>query len=226
MRGFNGHRIIAVTALAAGVAATASAATARDSEHAGEGLNSQLATLFGQERAALDGVTPEHLERLTAAPEDAEAPNGDPYGTAWLRQFPHDGDPQWECMAGALYHEARGESIEGQFAVAEVILNRVDAVEYPDSVCDVVYQGSSNGGGCQFSFACDGNSERIAEPAAYQRAGRVAHAILGPLPRALTDGATHFHTTAVAPRWSRAFERTAQIGAHLFYRQPVRLTSN
>ena len=225
MRGFKGQGIIAATALAAGVAATASAVAARDTEQTGDGLDSQLASLFGQEHAALDGMAPDHLLRLTAAP-DAEAPDSTPYGAAWLRQFPHDGDAQWECMAGALYHEARGESIEGQFAVAEVILNRVDAVEYPDSICDVVYQGSANGGGCQFSFACDGNSERIAEPGAYTRAGRIAHAILGPVPRGLTDGATHFHTTAVAPRWSRAFERTAQIGAHLFYRQPVRLTSN
>ncbi len=226
MRGFTLRSITVFTTFAAGLAAATAGAQARSGDHPDGGMDAQLAALFGEERAALESVAPGHMQKLTAAPDDAAAVNGEPYGTTWLQQFPAEGDTQWKCLAGALYHEARGESIKGQFAVAEVILNRVDAVEYPDTVCDVVYQGSENGSGCQFSFTCDGNSERIAEPAAYERAGRIAHAILGPVPNGLTDGATHFHTTAVAPRWSRVFERTARIGAHLFYRQPVRLTSN
>ena len=107
--------------------------------------------------------------------------------------------------------------MEGQIAVAEVILNRVDSKLYPRSVCGVVKQ--RGGGGCQFSYVCDGRS-RMREKGAADLAGRIARAMLDDAPRLLTDGATHFHTRGVRPGWSRKFSHTASIGAHLFYRQP------
>lgn len=128
------------------------------------------------------------------------------------------GDDQWQCLTEALYFEARGESLDGQIAVAEVILNRVDSPLYPGTICGVVRQ--RGGGGCQFSYVCDGQADRMRDKASADRAGRVAQAMLDGAPRVLTDGATHFHTRAVRPSWSKRFAKTAAIGAHLFYRQP------
>jgi spore germination cell wall hydrolase CwlJ-like protein len=136
----------------------------------------------------------------------------------WLMARPSpEGDAEWQCLTQALYFEARGESLEGQVAVAEVILNRVDSPLYPRTVCGVVKQ--RGGGGCQFSYVCDGKT-RMREKASADRAGRIARAMLDGAPRLLTDGATHFHTRGVRPSWSKRFARTASIGAHLFYRQP------
>lgn len=138
---------------------------------------------------------------------------------AWLlAQAVPEGDANWQCLTEALYFEARGESLEGQIAVAEVILNRVDSGLYPRSVCGVVKQ--RGGGSCQFSYVCDGRSDIMRETEAANLAGRIARAMLDDAPRLLTEGATHFHTRGVSPDWSRRFALTARIGAHTFYRQP------
>ena len=137
---------------------------------------------------------------------------------AWLSAQPApEGDAQWQCLTEALYFEARGESLDGQIAVAEVILNRADSGLYPRSVCGVVKQ--RGGGGCQFSYVCNGKT-KMREKASATLAGRIARAMLDGAPRLLTDGATHFHTRSVRPGWSKRFAHTASIGAHLFYRQP------
>ncbi|MFC3086339.1 cell wall hydrolase [Tabrizicola soli] len=137
----------------------------------------------------------------------------------WLLAQPAPtGDADWQCLTEALYFESRGESLAGQVAVAEVILNRVDSALYPRSVCGVVKQ--RGGGGCQFSYVCDGK-KRMREKAAADLSGRIARAMLDGAPRLLTDGATHFHTRQVRPGWSKRFAHTASIGAHLFYRQPL-----
>ena len=141
------------------------------------------------------------------------------YDAAWLASQPApQGDAEWQCLTKALYFEARGESLKGQFAVAEVILNRADSPDYPATVCGVVNQGGSKG--CQFSFICDGYKDVMREKGAIDRAGRIARVMLDGAPRALTEGATHFHTRGVRPGWAHKFPRTASIGAHLFYRQP------
>ena len=137
---------------------------------------------------------------------------------AWLMAQPEpEGDAEWQCLTEALYFEARGESLEGQVAVAEVILNRVDSPLYPRTVCGVVKQ--RGGGGCQFSYVCQGKG-KMREKAAADLAGRIARAMLDGAPRLLTDGATHFHTRGVRPGWSKRFAHTTTIGAHRFYRQP------
>ncbi|MFM2366874.1 MAG: hypothetical protein RIR95_1482 [Pseudomonadota bacterium] len=141
------------------------------------------------------------------------------YTEAFLATLPApSGDAQWQCLKTALYFEARGETLKGQFAVAEVILNRVDSPNYPNTVCGVV--GQTGGGSCQFSYVCDGASEVMAEGAAADTAGRIARVMLDGATRDLTLGATHFHTRSVRPGWSNQFPQTAAIGAHLFYRQP------
>ena len=115
------------------------------------------------------------------------------------------------CMAEAIYHEARGESTRGQAAVAEVILNRVESRQFPSSVCAVINQPS------QFSYTIGGR-KAISNKAAYLRARDIARNALAGAPRVLTGGATYFHTPAVRPSWSHRFQRTVQIGQHIFYR--------
>lgn len=121
-----------------------------------------------------------------------------------------------QCLSEALYFEARGEGSQGQRAVAEVILNRVDHPRFPKTVCGVVNQSG------QFTY----KKSRIRERGAYARAQQIAKAALSGAPRNLTDGATYFHTPAVKPNWSRKFERTARIGSHIFYRSDRRVASN
>lgn len=129
-----------------------------------------------------------------------------------------------KCLADTLYFEARGEPVDGQKAVAEVILNRRDSGKFPSTICGVVKQGSSKG--CQFSYNCGGKTRAIREKAAYARIHKIAEAALSGAPRDLTNGATYFHTTAVKPSWSRKFTRTTKIGRHIFYSDGRRLASN
>lgn len=187
-------------------------------------VGGSLAAALGQEKAAMGALGPLHVERILTEPaEGAARPVS--YSRDWLMSLPvPDGDAQFDCLATALYFEARGETVLGQFAVAEVILNRVDSGQFPDNVCAVVGQGGS--GGCQFSYACDGQPEIIREAGAFDTVARVARVMLDGAPRDLTAGATYFHTRSVRPSWARVFERTAAIGAHLFYRAPDRLARN
>lgn len=143
-------------------------------------------------------------------------------------EAPATGDAEWRCLSEALYFEARGESLVGQVAVAEVVLNRMDSPDFPDSICGVVRQGTSAGRlhACQFSYNCDGKPETIADTTIFERLGRVARRMIDGLPRALTGGATYYHADHVRPRWARRFERTARIGEHVFYRIPDALARN
>lgn len=161
----------------------------------------------------LDRIAPPPA-RVPVRPAPAAPPIKIRYDRAWLdsRPEPAGRGEEWQCLATALYFEARGEPVKGQFAVAEVILNRVADPRYPDSVCAVVNQT------CQFSFTCDGVPDRISEPKAYARAGKIADLMLRGGTSELTKGATHFHAGSVRPDWSRRLPRTVQIGDHYFYR--------
>lgn len=146
---------------------------------------------------------------------------------AWIDAQPSvTGDEQWACLAEALYFEARGESVRGQFAVAEVILNRVDTGQFPNTICGVIHQGTGRKYACQFTFTCDGHPETVHEPAAYSRVGKIAKLMMDGGAREQTAGATYYHTKAVNPRWARQFTRTATIGVHHFYRPQTRLSQN
>ncbi|PHP28766.1 cell wall hydrolase [Limimaricola cinnabarinus] len=136
------------------------------------------------------------------------------------------GNAEWECLTEALYFEARGESLEGQFAVAEVILNRVDSPDYPGSICGVVNQGTGRKYACQFSYTCDGIPDTVNDGRSWKKLGRIAQIMIEDGPRELTGGATHYHTTAVNPSWAGRIPQTAAIGAHLFYREATRTASN
>lgn len=125
-----------------------------------------------------------------------------------------------DCLAEAVYYEARSESTAGQMAVAEVVLNRVADSRYPNSVCEVVYQGEYRSTGCQFTFTCDGSKRREPRGRSWDRSRAVAlHVSLG-LARERTGNATHYHTYYVDPYWSAGLVETRTIGSHIFYRFP------
>lgn len=177
----------------------------------------KLGSLIGAEQTALSAIP----ESMLAERRPKSTPERLSYDRGFIASLPAaTGGEQWSCLAKALYFEARGESVKGQFAVAEVILNRVDSKRYPNSICGVVNQGSGRRNACQFSYTCDGRADRISEKAAYANVAKIARLMMDGAPRALTGGATHFHTTNIRPRWARRFPNTAKIGSHLFYRQP------
>lgn len=126
---------------------------------------------------------------------------------------------QRQCLSRAVYFEARSESELGQLAVAEVILNRVKSPNYPNSICGVVFQGSNRHTGCQFSFACDGRTDKPKYGKAWRQAKRVAgRAMSGKNQIKVISTATHYHADYVKPRWARAMNRLIKIGNHIFYR--------
>ncbi len=183
----------------------------------------QFASLFGAEHNAMNALPEAELSALanglTAKSRSGHLPGVIEHTDAFLASQPApSGDAQWECMRKAVYFEARGETLAGQFAVAEVIMNRVDSPDYPKSVCGVVK--STGRGACAFSWVCDGNSDVMRDPVATDRAGRIARLMMDGAPRSLTMGAIYFHTRAVRPKWGRVIQ-TAAIGAHLFFRSPT-----
>ena len=123
-----------------------------------------------------------------------------------------------DCLAEAVYYEARGETPSGQAAVAQVVLNRVRHPAFPKSICGVVFQGAYRKIGCQFSFACDGSMSRGRERGAWNRAQKIASRALSGAVMNEVGSATHFHTTGVSPGWGPRLLKVAQVGMHVFYR--------
>ena len=127
------------------------------------------------------------------------------------------------CMALNIYHEARSESLAGQFAVADVVLNRMKSKDYPDTVCGVVkearlWDGYPVRNKCQFSWYCDGKPDTPTENDAWYRSLDVAQDIMYDNRfRGITEGATHYHTHYVNPRWNRNMKLIGTIGDHIFY---------
>ncbi|ESZ34923.1 MULTISPECIES: cell wall hydrolase [unclassified Mesorhizobium] len=123
------------------------------------------------------------------------------------------------CLANGIYFEARGESVRGQAAVAQVILNRVRNPAYPNSICGVVYQNDNWLNRCQFSFACDGRKKRIESPAHYKTAQDVAMAVTaGKIFIPEVGSSTHYYANYVHPGWARTMQKMTKIGLHIFYR--------
>lgn len=125
-----------------------------------------------------------------------------------------------DCLAQAIYYEARGESNAGQLAVAEVVMNRVRSGNYPGSICSVVFQGAARVTGCQFSFTCDGSLNKPVEALAWRKAERLARNVVLGHAESLVGAATHYHAAYVDPYWAGSLERTTRIGRHIFYSTP------
>ena len=140
---------------------------------------------------------------------------------AWmLRPLPAHvyNERQQQCLATAIYFEARGESTKGQAAVAQVILNRVRNPAYPDTICGVVYQNANQYKRCQFSFACDGIKDRIGRPSSYAKAQKIAMAVTsGETYISELGSSTHYFANYVRPKWANNMQKVASIGAHEFF---------
>lgn len=134
-----------------------------------------------------------------------------------------------ECLAKNIYFEARGESTEGQIAVAQVAMNRTKSDMFPNNICDVIYQGPVSNWflveknkivpllhECQFSWWCDGKSDVPRDMWAWGRAMTIASAVLKGEVEDNTQGAMWYHATSVNPNWNRLAE-IATIDNHIFY---------
>ena len=126
------------------------------------------------------------------------------------------------CLAVNLYHEARSEEAVGAIAAGYVVVNRVNSKRYPNDVCSVIKQGGERRHKCQFSWWCDGKSDRISkneiEQRAYQRMRWYAKLILGGNIGDPSGGALFYHTAGVNPYWMSSKEQTVRLGYHIFYR--------
>ena len=134
------------------------------------------------------------------------------------------------CLALNIYHEARGQSIAGQIAVGQVTLNRVKDNRFPNTICEVVMQGphraSWKGTGemipvrhrCQFSWYCDGKSDKIKQRKAYNQIVSLSQILIDQDMIDITSGATHYHAYYVSPAWARSKKRTTKIEDHIFYK--------
>ena len=145
-----------------------------------------------------------------------------------------------ECLALNIYHEARSERTAGMWAVADVTINRVKSVAFPDTICEVVKQGpvyeswktarfedlpqeerifNPVKGMCQFSWWCDGKSDEPTEPDSWQRALDIAYGVINhDLGLGLTDGSDHYHADFIEPFWAPHMTLVTTIGNHKFYK--------
>jgi spore germination cell wall hydrolase CwlJ-like protein len=140
-------------------------------------------------------------------------------------------EQELNCLALNMYHEARGESTAGILAVSYVVLNRVNDPRFPNTICEVVYQGhhiKTNDGTfqpirnkCQFSWYCDGKSDQPKNERVYNRLVSFSKYILSNINTKqidITDGALFYHANYVSPSWSKTKQKTIEIGVHVFYR--------
>jgi spore germination cell wall hydrolase CwlJ-like protein len=124
-----------------------------------------------------------------------------------------------KCLAEAVYFEARGEAVRGQIAVAQVVMNRTFSGFYPNTVCGVVYQNKHHHMACQFTFACDNNPDVVTEPEMWDRARKIAKAMLdGQIWLPEVDKSTHYHAYYVRPSWVSEMKKMYRFGVHTFYR--------
>jgi spore germination cell wall hydrolase CwlJ-like protein len=124
-----------------------------------------------------------------------------------------------KCLSEAIYFEARGEAVRGQIAVAQVVMNRVFSGFYPNTVCGVVYQNKYHHMACQFTFACDNVADVVREPDMWDRAKKIAKAMLdGELWLPEVAKSTHYHAYWVHPSWVSEMKKMYKFGVHTFYR--------
>jgi len=163
-------------------------------------------------------------------------------GVVQEEYFTREQDPQAYCLAENIYFEARSDSVAGQAAVADVVINRMYDGRYPDNICDVVQEGPVRESWktrqdpdladservyypvlnrCQFSWYCDGKAETIYDKKAWIKAQYIAYQMLyADRYRGITEGATHYHAHYVNPNWASKIQYIDSIGSHKFYRYP------
>jgi Cell Wall Hydrolase len=131
---------------------------------------------------------------------------------------PVDMDRATDCLASTIFYEAGAETVAGQMAVVQVVLNRVRHPAYPHTVCGVVFQGHERRTGCQFSYTCDGSMVRRPSAASWDRFRALGRSMLTGLVYAPVGTATHYHTDWVLPKWSATLDKVRAEGTHLFFR--------
>lgn len=128
-------------------------------------------------------------------------------------------DEALTCLSRTIYWEAKGEEAASMEAIANVVMNRLGQQGFPNTICDVVKQGSEQGA-CQFSWWCDGRSDNVVNDKTYEIAKEIARKALN---RQLTDrtgGALYFHLQNVTTGWSAEYRKTVEVGNHIFYKPP------
>ena len=138
------------------------------------------------------------------------------------------------CLALNVYHEAKNQSFMGQVAVAQVVMNRVKDARYPNTVCDVVKQAETYKykptipikNKCQFSWYCDGKSDKPEEPKAWRDAMHVANGVYNGHIGDFVEGATHYHAYYVNPSWAKVKQYVLRIDDHIFYKWEIEGNKN
>jgi len=166
--------------------------------------------------------------RETAPTSEVKMAASAPGATA--RRLVYGGETEMEyqarqrrCLATAIYFEARGEPLRGQLAVAQVVMNRVRTPGFPDTICGVVFQGSTSPprNACQFSFACDGQADFAKDKSLWAQANTLAKRVTsGKVWLEDIGHATYYHATYVKPNWRRDMNKIKKIGRHIFYLAP------
>ena len=150
--------------------------------------------------------------------------------------------PQLYCLAQNIYCEAKSEPLAGQYAVADVVLNRVNDTRYPNTICEVVKEGPikeswktkqdttlsdderiyyPKKNRCQFSWYCDGKPDTVRDQDAWRMAQIIAYKIVhADKMKGITEGATHYHADYVSPKWASKIQLVGSISTHIFYRWP------
>ena len=122
------------------------------------------------------------------------------------------------CLATNLYHEARGEEPAGTIAAGFVVINRVNSKRYPNDVCSVIKQGGEIRNKCQFSWWCDGKSDKVTHKETYKRMLLYARLILEGRLGDPSAGALFYHSSGVDPYWSGDKDYVVRLGQHIFYK--------
>lgn len=131
-----------------------------------------------------------------------------------------------ECLAKNIYFEARGEKELGKRAVAHVTINRMKSKRFPNSICKVVYQANRDANGnvkkhqCQFSWYCDGYSDKVRNKALWDEIVSLSTSIVKEYEKQEdpTQGAVMYHATHMTPYWAKSFTKTVKIDKHQFYK--------
>ena len=154
--------------------------------------------------------------------------------------YNQENQPELYCLAMNIYHEARAEPLVGQYAVSDVVINRVYDTRYPNTICEVVLQGPTRESWktrkdpnlnaedriyypvrhkCQFSWYCDGKADTTLDNDAWRLAQEIAYRVVVERKyRGITEGSTHYHATYVNPKWAKDLSLVGRIGTHIFYR--------
>jgi len=136
-----------------------------------------------------------------------------------------------QCLAMNIYYEARSSNLADKAGVADVVLNRVNDLRYPNTICEVVHQGKQKPSwkdpnkmvmvrnACQFSWYCDGKADDPRDEDSWHEAQLIAYNMLEHNKfRGITEGATHYHAKYVNPSWAKTLQQVGRLGAHIYYR--------